>query len=134
MARKTRAERPDFSKLNEVQITIRASELNLARLAALLLFAEYPFKATQDTEPTAPLPWEDPNDPRYQKPPELQIDYELVRRDITKELQRLLPIVGEGHLKELIRKHGAERLPLVPKENLLPLYEDLNRLNPKETK
>ena len=53
-----------------ITFTITANEANLSRLASLLLFAERPGDSDLDMNTGLyMLPWEDPNDARYVKPP-----------------------------------------------------------------
>lgn len=127
-----RAEQADLKKDRIIWIGIAATEGNLQRLGALLLFAD---KIEMDPpEPTGPLPWEDPNDPRYVPPAKPEINHELVRQDIIKLLPALVEKMGgKPQVMEVIKAHGAEKLSQIPLDNLLPLYHDLNdRLNPKE--
>lgn len=123
MATKAQAKKAlDRAKLKDtdvVWIGIAATEFNMQRLAALLLFAEHPIRV--EAEPTALLPWEDPNDPRFEKPPELQIDYELVRRTITKHLTAYLAKHGEEKARAVLKSFGAERISLVAQDQLVPM-------------
>lgn len=114
------AERREMKDIKTIQITIKASEFNLQRLAAYMLFCEH-LEPVIEIGKELPLPWEDPNDPRFQKPPELLIDYEVVRRSIMKHLSAYLKIHGEERAKAVLESFGAPRLSAVPQDQLLAL-------------
>lgn len=118
LAAKKRAQ-ADLKQLNAIQITIEASEGTLQRLAALLLFADHlqpDFKVT----PTQ-LPWEEPG----VAPPELEIDYEKVRRDIATALGPYVVQHGEDAARRVIQSFGGERLRDVPEPQLIGLWQAL---------
>lgn len=126
--REKQQERAALKETQEVTITLRATEGMLERLAALLLFAEAPAEVRHVE--LGPLPWE----AKGESPPQLQIDYAVVRRSIVAALSALLEAgIPKTQVQEVIRRHGAETLAKIPEDNLLPLYEDLNRMNPKAT-
>jgi hypothetical protein len=120
-------QRAELKGIRTVTITLEATEETLQRIAALLLFA--PHLEPVYTYEDKPLPWEDPNDPRYQKPPELEIDYHMVRREIMKLLESLVKSRGEERaravLAELLANAGASRLSSCPEAQLLPLHDAL---------
>lgn len=107
-----------------VWIGIAATEANMERLSAFLIFAdrvqlEAPIKL-------GPLPWEDPNDPRYiEGPPELQIDYEVVKRSITKLLGQYVERHGATLARSVLESFGAPRLSEVEQSQLIPLHNAL---------
>lgn len=123
--REKQQERVALKEVKEMSLTIRATEETFQRLAALLLFAEAP--AELKHVELGPLPWE----AEGEAPPVLQIDYEVVRRSIVKEMSALLKAgIPTADVQAVIRRHGAEMLARVPENNLVPLYDDLHRMNP----
>ncbi len=130
---KKAADQAALKEIKTITVTIRASEFNLQRLAAFMLFCEHLEPIVEVGGPELPMPWEDPTDPRFvpdPAKPALEIDYALVRRDITKELERL----GAGSRAAIIaaiNTNGGTRISDVPEDNLLSLLSDLNRLNPE---
>jgi hypothetical protein len=112
--RKRQKERGDLKGQDIIWIGIAATELNIQRLGALLLFADMPLEI--ETPKKLMFPWEDPDDPRFQQPPELEVDYELIRRNIVKAMV---------DLKRVILAHGGETIAAVPNNNLLALLRDL---------
>ena len=126
----------DLKVIKTITITVKASEFNLQRLAAFMLFCEHLEPIVEVGGPEKPMCWEDPTDPRFvpdPAKPALEIDYALVRRDITKELERL----GAGSRTAIvaaIQANGGTRISDVPESNLLSLLSDLNRLNPETVK
>lgn len=133
MATSPRKKTNDKSKLQEmrsVTITISASEGNLQRLAALLLFADHlePEFKYEDR----PLPWEDPNDPKFQQPPELQLDYNVVKRNVVKLLEQYLAKHGADNARKVIQSCGADRVSLLTEPQLLSLYEALTAALPAD--
>jgi hypothetical protein len=120
---KKKLEQAELSELRAIQITLVASEANLQRIAAMLLFADH-------LEPkyelaAKPLPWEDPNDPQYQKPPALEIDYNAVRNGIMKDLEWYVAQYSEAQAKEFISLHGAERIRDLTEDQLLTMSGSL---------
>lgn len=111
--------RAELKQLSEFTITIAGSEANIQRIAALLLFADP--AAPVEVKPLPPLPWEDPTDPQYQQPPELEIDYNAVRNSIVKQLEPYVKTHGKQQAKVLIQSFGADRLRDVPEQNLVAL-------------
>lgn len=127
LAKKWR-ERADLKEQDIIWIGIAASELNLQRLGALLLFADMPVVVEQTAR--KPLPWEDPNDPQYQKPPELEVDYDKIRRAIVAQMAVLVNERGheKAAVKAVIQAHGADTLVGVPNDNLAALLRDLQEI------
>lgn len=112
--------RADLQGQDIIWIGIAASEANIQRIGALLLFADHPVAVEKIDN--KPLPWEDPTDPRFQKPPELEIDYEVVRRSIMKHLSAYVKKHGEERARAVLSSYGsAPRLSSVPQESLLAL-------------
>jgi hypothetical protein len=130
---KRQKQRADLKEQDIIWIGIAATEQNIQRLGALLLFAEMPVEV--EAAPHVLLPWEDPNDPRYQQPPELEVNYELVRRDITKAMTEILQADADlkPRILETIKQHGGERLSLVPETQLPELYAAINRIREEIT-
>ena len=124
---KKRKERADLKDGDIVWIAIRATESNLQRLGAFLIFADYHIE--EAPRPVTLLPWEDPNDPRFEQPPELQINHELVKKDIYAAMEALVTRDGEipakARIREIIQQHGAEKFRDVPDNRLLELLAAL---------
>jgi hypothetical protein len=122
--RKRQKERGDLKGQDIIWIGIAATELNIQRLGALLLFADMPLEI--ETPKKLMFPWEDPDDPRFQQPPELEVDYELIRRNIVKAMvARKNDGTTKDDLKRVILAHGGETIAAVPNNNLLALLRDL---------
>lgn len=123
--RKRTAKAADKAKLKDrrtVTLTFEASEEFMQRLAALMIFAA---PATEEQYVPTLLPWEDPDDPRFQKPPELQVDYNSVRNEIVRHLEVYIARHGADATKAFVKSFGADRLRDIPEKNLLPLEEGL---------
>lgn len=114
--------------MRSVTITIEASEGNLQRLAALLLFADRLDEEIKYVD-EGPLPWEDPA--TVEAVQRESIDFAVVRRTIVKQLEQYVAQHGADKAKEVIRSFGAERLSQLPEEQLLPLYEALKQATPE---
>lgn len=127
-AEKTR-ERADLKDIRSITITVKASEFNLQRLAAFMIFCEH-LEPIVEFGPEKPMPWEDPSDPRFNGPT-LELDVEAIRRDITKHLSAYVKQHGEDRARDLLRSFGGERLSLVPDEQLLTLRNALAEPNEK---
>lgn len=127
--RKASAKALDRAKLKETDIIwigIRASEFNLQRLGAFLLFAEYPYEVESQTEPTGPMMFEDPAD--VPLPAEADhVDYEVVKRDIFKNLGTYLEKHGQERAREMLLAYGGARISEIPQNRLVSLAEDLQR-------
>lgn len=116
-------ERAALKASKEITLTIRCTEETMQRLAALLLFAEAPAEVRYVE--LGPLPYETADAPA----PVLQVDYAVVRRDIVQTMDALLKAgCTKDDILPVIRRHGAETLARVPEVNLLPLWDDLNRM------
>lgn len=77
-----------------------------------------------------PLPWENENDPDYTPPP-VELNYELIRRDIVTTLKQYAEAGRVEEAKAIVREYG-EKVSLLHQDKLLPLYHDLtDRLNPE---
>jgi hypothetical protein len=116
-----RAEQADLRRVNTFTITIQATESNIQRLVALMLFAESPVKA--EYVEAGPMPWEDPNDPRFLAPRELQIDYELVKQTVVSNLMVLVGKKGREKAVEVLQEVGATGLASVQQDRLVELNE-----------
>jgi hypothetical protein len=124
-----RSEKDELRKMRSVTITIEASENNLQRLAAFMLFADRLDEDIKYVE-EGPLPWEEPA-PAEPKPISETIDFNVVRHSIVKQLEQYVAQHGAEKAKEVIRSFGAERLSQLPEEQLLPLYEALKQATPE---
>jgi hypothetical protein len=116
--RKKAIERAELKEVREVTLTLQASEEFLQRLAALLIFAPH---VEVKAKPLPPLPWEDPKDPRYELPPQLEVDYNAVRNSIMAHLEAYVPLHGKDAALALIKSHGGTRLGDVPEDRLVAL-------------
>lgn len=101
-------------------LSIDMTENNFQRLAALLLFADR-FEVDKP-EPTGPLPWEIPTE----APPELELDYGVIRSGIIKRLPEYVKRHSTEEAKKVIQSFGAETINAIPKEQLLGLYQALD--------
>lgn len=120
--------RPDLSKQDIIWVGIAASEINLNRLAALLMFSDH-IVEIESSEPEKPLPWEDPTDPRFNQPPELQVNYEQIKRDIVLAMKKKIDAgLEKPALKAVIQRHGADTLAGVHNDNLLALLRDIEEM------
>lgn len=117
-------EREKLRAPQEITITLRASESTMQRITALLMYADWAAEPKLNYE-KVPLPWEDPNDPRFQQMPELEINYEAVRLEIANRLSRFLQEHGEEKTRELLRSFGAEKIRDVPEPQLKGLLDAL---------
>ncbi len=111
--------RADLKAQDIVWIGIAATESNIQRIAAFIMFAEWPLVVEKVA--SGPLPWEDPADPSFQKPPELEIDYNVVRHSIAKHLSAYLKKHGEDSARDVLKSFGAERLSLIAESQLIAL-------------
>lgn len=129
MAPRKKSDKDELRKIRSVTITIEASENNLQRLAALMLFAD---RLDEDIKyvDAGPLPWEEPA-PTEPKPLGETIDFNVVRRSIVKQLEQYVAAHGVEKAKQLIRSFGADRLTQLPESQLLPLYETLTLALPE---
>lgn len=116
-ARAKKVEQEKLKDINTITVTIQASEMNLQRLAAFLLFCEY-LEPTYTSGETKPMPWENPDDPRFGQAPELEIDPEVVRRAIGLELVAAVERVGVERVKAFLAEFGATGLASIPPGSL----------------
>jgi len=125
-----RADQAKLKQLRRVTITLEASEEILARIAALLTFATLPYEL-EAAEPISPLPWEDPNDPRFVAEVETKtFDYNAVRNEIMASMDRYLKAGGDrDNIVKAITACGGTKLSDVPTVNLVYLLATLNDLN-----
>lgn len=122
MAPRKKSDKDELRKMRSVTITIEASENNLQRLAALLLFADRLDEDIKYVE-EGPLPWEAPADIEAKQL--ASIDFAVVRRSIVKQLEQYVAQYGTEKAKQVIQSFGAERLSQLPESQLLPLYDAL---------
>jgi hypothetical protein len=114
----------DKEKLQErrrITITIDATEQNLQRLTALLLFADK-FEE-EPVKDLGPLPFDEPAKPAR----ELQLDYGVIRSGIIKRLSEYVKRHSTEEAKALIRSFGAETINAIAKEQLVGLYDALDQ-------
>lgn len=123
-ALKKKLEQAELQELDAVQITIRASEMNLQRLAALLLFADH-LEPKLEYKQEAPMPWEDPTDPRFQKPPELQLNRNAIQNALMPLLENYQNEHDYEKTAQLIQSFGAPRLSELSDTQLLDLHQAL---------
>lgn len=109
---------PPKIQADTIWIGIRASDANIERLGALLLFADIDFKVQGQAEPTGPMPWEAPSP----MPAEADhVDYEVVKRSIFKHLEKYLAQHGQEKARELIKSFGGARVSEIPQHQLVGL-------------
>jgi len=131
VASKPRAKKVQQEKLKDIStitVTIQASEYNMQRLAALLLFCEHLEPTYKVAEAARPLPWEAPTPPGEERG--LEIDTELVRREIAGMLVKHAEQDGVERTKELLKQFGGEGLSKIPPDQLLGLHQALEALLP----
>ncbi len=121
--RKQPDKKQQLKDVDTIWIGIRASEANIQRLGAFLLLADFPVVKTEYKD--TPLPWEDPNDPKYLKPPELEIDRNRVMNALMPMLESYLNQHGEEKAKAMIASYGAPRLGELTDTQLLDLHNSL---------
>ena len=110
-----------------IQITIAASEINLQRIAALMLFSADPIvREDYVIENAEPFPFDEPS-PEALKKFDESIDYEAVRHSIIGLLEKYLAKFGADKAKKLLRSFNAERLSEVAREHLLALHDGLDK-------
>ena len=115
--------RDELKQLDAFTVTVRASEGNIQRLAAFLMFADFADVELKYID--TPLPWEDPNDPRFLKPPELQLNRNGIQNALMPLFEAYFNRHGEEKAKEMIKSFGAERLSLLTDTQLLDMYNAL---------
>lgn len=123
---KKQKERADLKSGDIIWIGIAATEQNIQRLGAFLMFSDY----HKEEKPLGPLPYDDPFEAA--PPPELEVDWTSVRNAILEELKRLYNEQGEAakvRFLELCNVHGGEKLSTVPNDNLLGLLAALQKEN-----
>ena len=114
------AERAKLQNIDEIVITIRASEGNLQRLWALLAFADLPNVELVTAAPTL-LPYEEPG----ATPPQLEINRNAVANAVMPLLERYVATHGQDAAKKMVASFGAERLGKLTDTQLLDLYHAL---------
>ncbi len=128
MATKTLTKkRTEQAKLHTAQtmtltITVETSEINMQRLAALMLLQD-PTKVVPEIVDLGPLPWE--GTPADENPPPLELDHNLVRNEIMRVLTPFITKRSTQDAKVLLTKHGGQSLKTVPEQNLLALLRDI---------
>ena len=118
--------------MRSITITVAASEANLQRLAAYMLFCEH-LEPLVEIGPEKPLPWEDPNDPRFVGERQI-VDFAVVRREITKLLGEYVAAHSVDDAKALLKSFGGERLSDIPEPQLLGLHAALTPPSPPRSK
>jgi hypothetical protein len=122
---KRQKDRADLKSRDIIWVGIAASESNIQRIAAMLMFSEWPIEVEpQEDQLANVLPWGE------ETPPEIEFNYEAIRADITRALTAILEKdeSQKPRLKALIQEHGGERLSLVPEKNLPELFASINRI------
>jgi hypothetical protein len=101
-----------------ITFTITANEANLSRLASLLLFAERPGDSDLDMNTGLyMLPWEDPNDARYVKPPK---STEELEKEAAEKVTSIINTWTNGleDVKLTLAKFGVQRVRELKPEQL----------------
>ena len=121
-ATKKKRTQQELKDLNAVQITIVASELNLQRLAALMLFSEQLFEPMVKETTEAPLPFDGPD---QELKPVLELNRPAIETAVFPMLEAYLKQHGEEATKKMIESFGAPRLGQLTDEQLLAMYNAL---------
>jgi hypothetical protein len=127
---KRQKERADLQGQKIIWVGLAMTEANIQRLGKLLLFAEWPAEEEPFVDQMADILPYDGFEADQKAVPEIEFNYEMIRRDITNALSEILTADEslKPRLKALIQEHGGERLPLVPEKNLPELYVAINRV------
>lgn len=106
-----------------IQITIAASEINLQRIAALMLFSADPIVREEYVIEDAVMPFdEDAAAEAFDE----NVDYEAVRLAIVKLLEQYVNKFGAEKAREVLKSFNAKRLSEVAREHLLGLHDGLD--------
>jgi hypothetical protein len=103
--------------------------MNIQRIAAFLMLADWPMvqveKAKEDQ-----LECVIPGGEGFEAQPEMDFDFEAIRRAIVKMLTPMLESAPEMKPKvlEIVKAHGGERVSTVPNNQLPDLYQALAQL------
>lgn len=119
-AAKKKRDQAELKNINAIQITIEASELNLQRLGALLMFAD-PYTDVKLVKALGPLPWEE----KGESPPQLEIDRVAVQNAVTPLLVKYVDTHGHDSTRILIESFGGPKLRDLSDEQILGLYNAL---------
>lgn len=121
-----RKDRADLKQTDIIWIGIAATEQNIQRFAAFLMFADY----HKEVKPLGPLPYEEEMPFDAEPAPALEIDFESVKRAIITALKAWVDAVGpevKTRFLELCKQYGGERLSTVPQANLIELLAALQK-------
>lgn len=116
---KKKLEQAELKELNAVQFTIVASEMNLQRLAALLMFADHHKPVFVEKQP-AQLPYEE-DAPE----PELEINRVALENAVAPLLEKYLNKHGREKTQDMIKTFGVERAFQMGDQQLLILHDSL---------
>jgi hypothetical protein len=113
--------------LQEIQtmtctITFTATQNIMQQFAALLMLQD-PTKPIPKLEDLGPLPFDEVPAPPSVKP--LELDYNLIRKEILSKLEPYKEARGLEFLKQTLRNYGGDRIRDVPDENLLALLAEI---------
>jgi hypothetical protein len=117
---KKKLEQAELKEINAIQITLVASEANLQRIAAILLFADHHKPVYTEKEAPLQLPWEE-DAPL----PELEINRTALENAVMPLLETYLNRHGRDKTQEMIKSFGAERAFQLADMQLLDMHNAL---------
>lgn len=117
---KKQLDQATLKNLGQIQFTLVASEGNLQRIAALLLFADWPTEMFRLE--SQQLPYE------TVEPPKLEIERKVVEGAIAPLLNAYVEKHGVEKARAMIQSLGVERVRELPDEQLLGLYHSLQEM------
>lgn len=115
-----------------IDIRISASEINLARITAMMLYAADPIVREEYViQDDTPMPWEEGGAEAIQafneqKFADEAIDWETVRTSIVKLMEQYIKLHKAEGMMKVLRSFNVERLRDVPREHLLGLHDGLD--------
>jgi hypothetical protein len=105
-----------------ITLTVTASQNNMQQLSALMMLQD-PTKVIPPLEDLGPLPFDEVPAPPSAKP--LELDYNLIRKEILGKLEPYNKMHGLEITKQTLRKHGGDRIRDIPVEHLLGLLAEV---------
>lgn len=117
---KKQLDQATLKNLGQIQLTIVASEGNLQRIAALLMFAEWPTEMYKLVPATMPF--------EEEQPPKLEIERKVVEGAVAPLLGKYVEKHGAERARAMIQSYGAGRVRELTDEHLLGLYNTLQEV------
>lgn len=123
--------RADLQGQDIIWVGFAATEANIQRIGTLLMLADWPtvVEAKQkEDQLESVIPGGEHG--FEAEPPEMEFDFEAIRRAIVKDLTHILGVDPDRkpRVMEVIKAHGGEKLSTVPNNNLPDLYKALAKL------